>query len=538
MVRLSGCGLFALGVVLHVLGIWCETGITGQDEYWLSLRTPMEMLERGSWLVPYLDGEPRLQKPPLFYWLVASGYQLFGIGLVPARIWGVLAAAGLAVVAKLLFERLVRRDGTIAGLLCLCAIGVAVEARRAMLDLPLAAFTALGILAGVAWLQQGRTRHAVLAGLALGLACMTKGPVALLFAGFAALAARIALPRPAPDPRRLGQGAVLLVVLLLVALPWPLWAMAAQPGFADVMQREAGSREFGFRPGSVPAVLGGGLGLLAPWTLLALAAVWRSVRGRAEPTSRWILWTVLLCVLPFLFMKSFERYTLPLVPLVAVLAARELDQLGARARTVHLALMVVVLALPGLLLCGFVLWFDRAIAAPLLALLVLGGAALAVRRRAAVAQVLLLLGLCVALLLGIVYPAIGINELPRQALPDDLARRDVAVFAGTQPGMLSVAIGRSVEGLDDDDELRQRLPTFDGYLFTLAEHEPRVRAAAGARPLQQVGEIRSLYSRKAWLRFAREDATGADWRRAFAARSLADLAPRVLVFRVGSAAPR
>src|SRR5438132_761715 len=31
---------------------------------------PREMLERGDWTVPYLQDEPYLDKPPLFYWLV------------------------------------------------------------------------------------------------------------------------------------------------------------------------------------------------------------------------------------------------------------------------------------------------------------------------------------------------------------------------------------------------------------------------------------------------------------------------------------
>src|SRR5262249_39644857 len=33
---------------------------------------PREMLERGSWIVPTLQGEPYLDKPPLFYWLVMA----------------------------------------------------------------------------------------------------------------------------------------------------------------------------------------------------------------------------------------------------------------------------------------------------------------------------------------------------------------------------------------------------------------------------------------------------------------------------------
>src|SRR6185436_712445 len=91
--------IFALGVAILVPSIWSETSVTGTDEYWLSLRTPMEMKERGEWLTPWLNGEPRLRKPPLVYWAILLNYKLFGVNLVSARVWGVLAGAGLALCA-------------------------------------------------------------------------------------------------------------------------------------------------------------------------------------------------------------------------------------------------------------------------------------------------------------------------------------------------------------------------------------------------------------------------------------------------------
>src|SRR4051812_1008925 len=39
---------------------------------------PREMLARGEWIVPYLQGEPYLDKPPLLYWLVMLCYSVFG----------------------------------------------------------------------------------------------------------------------------------------------------------------------------------------------------------------------------------------------------------------------------------------------------------------------------------------------------------------------------------------------------------------------------------------------------------------------------
>ena len=59
---------FACAALLLVPSIWSPCSITGQDEYWLSFRTVLEMQERGEWLTPYVNGQVRLQKPPLLYW--------------------------------------------------------------------------------------------------------------------------------------------------------------------------------------------------------------------------------------------------------------------------------------------------------------------------------------------------------------------------------------------------------------------------------------------------------------------------------------
>src|SRR5262245_15842259 len=161
--------IFLLGLVLFSPSIWRETSIAGSDEYSLSLRTPMEMAERGEWLTPWLDGKPRLRKPPLLYWATLASYKMFGVHLASARMWGVLAGAGLAVCACLFARELSRSNGLLAGLLTLGSLGVAIEARQAMLDLPLALFSALAVLQWVRWLRHGTVSAVALCGLWLGL---------------------------------------------------------------------------------------------------------------------------------------------------------------------------------------------------------------------------------------------------------------------------------------------------------------------------------------------------------------------------------
>ncbi len=56
------------------------------------------MVERGDWLTPHYNYEPRFQKPILFYWLVAGTYAVAGIGETQARLWAALSGVGLALV--------------------------------------------------------------------------------------------------------------------------------------------------------------------------------------------------------------------------------------------------------------------------------------------------------------------------------------------------------------------------------------------------------------------------------------------------------
>src|SRR6516164_1613988 len=52
---------------------------------------PREMLARGEWIVPYLQGQPYLDKPPLLYWLVMGSYRLLGVHDWSARLVPALA---------------------------------------------------------------------------------------------------------------------------------------------------------------------------------------------------------------------------------------------------------------------------------------------------------------------------------------------------------------------------------------------------------------------------------------------------------------
>jgi len=142
-----------------------------------------DIVKHGRWMVPELWGRPRLEKPAIPYWFSAS------IALVAGRLdeWtlrapGLLLAALLVAVAyRFGYEAAGRRAGLLAALFVLSSLFCTIELRKQSSDIYLAAFTAAAL---ACWWQGYRRAERrwpswPAAGLFLGLAMLSKGPVVL-----------------------------------------------------------------------------------------------------------------------------------------------------------------------------------------------------------------------------------------------------------------------------------------------------------------------------------------------------------------------
>jgi 4-amino-4-deoxy-L-arabinose transferase-like glycosyltransferase len=320
--------------------------ITEADEAYYA-EAAREMVISGDWLTPHYNYEDRWQKPVLYYWLTAAVYLVTGPGEGAARLWSALSGAGLVLLVWATARRTTttRAHAWLAGLIAATCYGYFAMARSALPDLPLAFCITLTVSAiFAAFDARGRDarRWWLVAGLALGLGCLMKGPVAIVVTVLAT-----ALPwwleRRAIEIRW-SHLAAAVAVAAVVAVPWYL-AMVARHGMAyidsflvgDNLERFATTRFNDSRPiwFYLPVIAGG----LLPWSAFGVAAAvsglaalgrrqWRPSRDEV----RLLSWAVVPTLFFMASVGQQPRYVLPVLPPLAILAARAMGERIERAR--------------------------------------------------------------------------------------------------------------------------------------------------------------------------------------------------------------
>jgi 4-amino-4-deoxy-L-arabinose transferase-like glycosyltransferase len=194
---------------------------------------PREMLLRRDFIVPYLESEPYLDKPPLFYWLVTAAYGVFGVSAAAARLVPALALHGTVLLVYLFGRRRFGERAAFWGALGLTlAPGFFGMGRLLVLDGVLTFWVTLGLFAAYEAVQGERLHRGwwTLAAVACGLGILTKGPVALVLVAVPLwLHRRLGGPGCAVSRRAV---AAFLAVVVAVALPWYVAVCVREPEFA------------------------------------------------------------------------------------------------------------------------------------------------------------------------------------------------------------------------------------------------------------------------------------------------------------------
>ena len=524
--------LFLLALVVLIPGIWEATGLTGKDEFFLGLRTPMEMIEGNHWLVPFLDGVPRIRKPPLLYWLGRTSFELFGITLFNARIITVLFSSLLIISAAGIARRMTgdHKTGWITGCILLGCLGLASESRRFMLDIPVAAISTAALWAFLIWFDFRRFYLCTVAFVLLAAGFMVKGPIVALVFGGGCLALIFSRQMPWRDqlrniwPQRLTLTAHILLWLAL-SLPWFFIVRSQYPEAASlVLADELESRQFfNFSP----RIFLGLLNIALPWVFVFALALWQ-LRREPGPARFALIWFA-ATFLPFLLIKSFDRYLIGSLIPMAILIAIALPKMNAQW---PFRLGMTVALLLGGTLAGFAFWFQLGgwywLIAPAAYL------AWAWWGKQPLAHVLAAPAIFWIALLWGVFPALGVNAVPNSVV--ELGKsQDIAMFDGPQPAMLpilSAQTHRQYSRLDKFD--LSELSATKTPVFVEDKDLARFKTSLSsanftAKPL---GSYQTLASHGSGLRFAKVDATTADWNTALANRSLESLMTTVRWFEI------
>ena len=323
------------------LGSWA---LADPDEPYYAVPAA-EMLQTGTWQVPVFRGQPWFDKPILFYWLVLANYRILGVSETSARLWSALAGL-LGLVAVLAFGRrigLCGWDALVAPIVLATSLGYALAARAAVTDMTLTLLITAGMLATARRLAGGGVGWAVLAGVAFGLAALTKGPVAVLvpamaLCGYGLLTGR----RDIASVPSLAAGAAGFVV---AAGPWYVYMAVAYPDLLVTTFLQEGNLGRFLRPehATFPfyyfVILAAAL---LPWSSALPAALARAARAGSraregsagqQPRELFLLcWFGSVILIFSLAASKLPSYILPALPPAALLLAAYWQTRLARPR--------------------------------------------------------------------------------------------------------------------------------------------------------------------------------------------------------------
>ena len=353
--------LFALALLLIATGIGLRDPWP-PDEPRFAL-VARDMLATGDWLLPRVGGQAYADKPPLFFWLVASGLEVTHSLRIAFLLPSFLAAFGCVALVYDLGRRLWNREAGLAGALALLfTVQFVWQARQAQIDATLCFWTTLSLYGLLRHLLLGPSwRWYTIGWAAAGLGVITKG---VGFLPLLILVPFALLRDPRWQPRKASGGgarwllgplaflaaiSIWLVPMLLAASDDPtLAAYRDEILFEQTLTRYGNAwhhREpFWYFLVEVIPALWLPLTLLVPWLFVHWRDALRSFDLRIALLASWIVLVVL-----FFSFSTGKRgvYVLPAVPALALLCAPYLAQVATR-RGAQRAMFILAAVASGL----------------------------------------------------------------------------------------------------------------------------------------------------------------------------------------------
>jgi 4-amino-4-deoxy-L-arabinose transferase-like glycosyltransferase len=209
--------LLALSAVLFFPGL-------GKTPLWIydevrNAQCAREMYERGDWIVPTFNGGLRTLKPPLHYYFMFGGFELFGVTEWGARFFSAVFGLFTILITYFFVKRYsTQRQALITGLILLVSSHFLFEFRMSVPDPYLIFLNAVSVFTAYAYFKEGKFYWLLLCGVTMGLGTLAKGPVSIALPGAAVFVWLILEKRI----KEIFSWKMLVagIIMLAVAVPW------------------------------------------------------------------------------------------------------------------------------------------------------------------------------------------------------------------------------------------------------------------------------------------------------------------------------
>ncbi len=324
--------------------------------------TAREMAAHGNWIIPYYNGELRLQKPPLPYWLTAASYKAFGtINEFSAR----FASATFAGLTVFLLFYWVRSNlgisSALAVAVCFASSYLALRYfRSGEADAILLFFITAACIIVHDMLQLRPTLTRVCAlHLCMGLGFLTKGPAAIAIP--VAVLLWFAIRNRQFDVLKKCLHPLGILVLLVTGFGWYALIFYQLPNQAHLFV--SGQIDSTFITGNHPNPFYWYVSRLfeffAPWSLFIIpAGIWLyKTRPQAVTVNYALVWFSVTFVMLSLNVNKQVQYGLLLAPPLMILLGHYLATGAGKFALINRITLIALIALSaGALIIIFYRW--------------------------------------------------------------------------------------------------------------------------------------------------------------------------------------
>ena len=291
----------------------------------------VNMMRGGNLWLPQINAEQLRTKPPLFYWSGLLSSKLLGkVDEISLRIPSVLAGVGTVFLTTFLGMRQFSPViGCLAGLIIATCWRFAYLGSHARIDMLFAFFITLAFVALWELGEKQKTSLKWLAGIAIGLAVLTKGPLGWLFP----LLAIFIFSRTTKN-YQVPWAYLILLPLGMAGLWLAFGLMDGGKDFSTMIHQETLGRVTGSAAIQIhrkpffyyiPQILGS----MAPWSLFLPFAIWHGMKHKDAP---WKFCAIAVATL-FIFLSFLPGkrgdYLLPLYPMGAIILAVFFSRFGS-----------------------------------------------------------------------------------------------------------------------------------------------------------------------------------------------------------------